>query len=300
MPFTLPALSRREFLAAAVAGTAACWPHGLWGAAAECDPNRFALLSDTHIAADRKAAARGTTMFDNLQAAGREILAAQPLPAGVLICGDCAFSQGTSEDYATLLEGLQPLRERGLPIHLAMGNHDHRERFRQAFGETARQASQLEEKHVLVIPTPHANWFVLDSLDQTNKTPGVLGEDQLTWLAKALDQAADKPALVLLHHNPDTRPVPSGLVDTTPLFELLLPRRHVQAWFYGHSHVWTVSQREELHLVNLPAAAYVFSAAQPSGWVDVRLSAAGMTLELRCVDPQHARHGQRLELAWRS
>lgn len=300
MPITLPALSRREFFAAAAAGAAACWPPGLRGAEPACDPNRFALLADTHIAGDRKAAARGVTMFDHLQAAGREILAAQPLPAGVLISGDCAYSQGTREDYATLLDALLPMREQGLPVHLALGNHDHRDHFRQAFGETVRQASQLEEKHVLVIPTPHANWFVLDSLDQTNKTPGVLGREQLAWLAEALDGAADKPALVLLHHNPDPRPDASGLVDTAPLFDLLLPRRHVQAWFYGHSHVWTVSQREGLHLVNLPAAAYVFSPAQPSGWVDVRLSATGMTLELRSIDPQHARHGQRLELAWRS
>jgi 3',5'-cyclic AMP phosphodiesterase CpdA len=301
MPITLPVLSRREFLTAvALTGTAAGLPRGLWGADSACDPNRFALLSDTHVAADPKTAARGVTMFENLQTVVREILATQPLPAAVLINGDCAYLKGTSEDYATLLDALQPLRERGLPVHLVMGNHDHRERFREAFGEAARKASQLEEKHVLVLPTPHANWFVLDSLDQTDKTPGVLGSHQLEWLADALDRAADKPALVMVHHNPDSRPVISGLVDTSPLFDLLLPRRHVKAWFYGHTHVWAVSQRDGMHLVNLPPTAYVFSPVQPSGWVDARLNATGMTLELRSVDPQHARHGERVELAWRS
>jgi len=158
----------------------------------------------------------------------------------------------------------------------------------------------LEEKHVLVIPTPHANWFVLDSLDQTNKTAGVLGSDQLKWLADALDRAADKPALVIIHHNPDHRPIISGLVDTSPLFDLLLPRRQVKVWFYGHTHTWAAGQRDEMHLVNLPPTAYVFSPVQPSGWVDARLNATGMTLELRSVDPQHARHGERVELPWRS
>ena len=31
------------------------------------------------------------------------------------------------------------------------------------------------DRQVAVIETPHANWFVLDSLDQTNVTPGKLG-----------------------------------------------------------------------------------------------------------------------------
>jgi 3',5'-cyclic AMP phosphodiesterase CpdA len=300
MPFTLPAISRREFLAATVAASAACLPRGLRGADSACDPNRFALLSDTHIAGDPKTAARGVTMYDNLQAVARDVLAAQPAPAGVAINGDCAYLKGTSEDYATLLAGIQGLRQGGLPVHLAMGNHDHRERFREAFGEAARQASQLDEKHVLVLSAPHANWFVLDSLDQTDKTAGKLGEQQLKWLVEALDRAADKPALVILHHNPDQRPVVSGLTDTAALLDVLLPRRQVKAWFYGHSHAWSVSERDGMHLVNLPPTAYVFAPSQPSGWVDARLNAGGMTLELRCVDPQHARHGQRVDLAWRS
>ena len=69
---------------------------------------------------------------------------------------------------------------------------------------------------------------------------------------------------------------------------------------FGHSHVWKVDQREGLHLVNLPPTAYVFAASSPNGWVDARVAADGMTLELRCLDPQHAQHGQRVELKWRA
>ncbi len=300
MPFTLPTISRRRFLTSATAGAAACLTRGVWAEDRVCDPNRFALLSDTHISGDPQTVARGINMHDQLQAVVREILASPPAPADVFISGDCAYLKGLSEDYATLLEVLKPAREAGLPIHLAMGNHDHRERFRQAFGEAVRKASCLEEKHVLVVPSPHANWFVLDSLDQTDKTPGTLGGDQLQWLARALDQAPDKPALVMVHHQPDDRPVVSGLVDTRALFEVLAPRRHVKALFFGHTHVWLVTEREGIHLVNLPPTAYVFSPGQPSGWVDVRLTAQGMTLELRCVNPQHAQHGQRVELKWRA
>ncbi|NLF68577.1 MAG: phosphohydrolase [Candidatus Anammoximicrobium sp.] len=300
MPITLPPLSRRRFLASVVAGSATWLAHGSSAHASARDANRFALLSDTHIAGDRAKVARGVNMHDNLQKVVGEILAAQSAPAGALIAGDLAFNNGTLEDYAVLVERLQPLRQQGVPVHLALGNHDHRERFWEALGEEERKASELPQKHVLVVSAPLVNWFVLDSLDRTDKVAGELGEQQLKWLAEALDRAADKPALVMLHHYPDKSSVSTGLVDTERLLEVLLPRRHVKAWIYGHSHVWKVDQREGLHLVNLPAAAYVFAASIPNGWVDAQVAADGMTLELRCLDPQHAQHAQRMELKWRT
>lgn len=300
MPITLPPISRRDFLTTAVAAAAGCLARGSAGSEPVCDPNRFALLADLHIAGDRKKMARGINMYDNLQKVAGEILAEEPAPAGVLIAGDLAYHTGASQDYAALVGLLQPLREHGLPVHLALGNHDHRERFWQALGEAERKASRLEQKHVLMISSPLANWFVLDSLDQTDKTFGCLGVEQRKWLADALDQAADKPALVMLHHNPLMGALPTGLLDTEAVFEVLLPRRHVKALFYGHTHVWKVDHREGLHLVNQPPVAYVFAPSHPNGWVDARLAADGMTLELHCLDPQHAQHGQRLELKWRT
>jgi len=300
MPILLPPLSRRRFLTSVVAGAATCLARSTVGKEPLCDANRFALLSDTHIAGDRTKTARGINMHDNLKTVVGEVLAAQPAPAGVLVAGDLAFNEGTGEDYATLLGLLQPLRERGLPVHLAMGNHDHRERFWQALGEAERKSSRLEQKHVLMVSAPLVNWFVLDSLDRTDKVSGTLGDEQLKWLADALDRAADKPALVMLHHYPDAGSIPTGLVDTEPLFKVLLPRPHVKALIFGHSHVWKVDQREGLHLVNLPPVAYVFAPSNPNGWVDARVAADGMTLELRCLDQQHAQHGQRVQLKWRA
>jgi len=300
MPITLPRISRRRFLTSVVAGAATCLARDSLGQEPLCDANRFALLSDTHIAGDRTKVARGINMHDNLQKVVGEVLAAQPAPARVLVAGDLTLDKGTAEDYATLLGLLQPLRERGVPIHLALGNHDHRERFWQTLGEAEPKSSALRQKHVLIVSAPLVNWFVLDSLDRTDKASGTLGNEQLKWLADALDRAADKPALVMLHHYPDTGSIPTGLVDTGPLFEVLLARRHVKALVFGHSHVWKVDQREGLHLVNLPPTAYVFAASNPNGWVHARVTADGMTLELRCLDQRHAQHGQRVELKWRA
>lgn len=301
MPISLPALNRRRFFQTTAMGAAAlCLGQDGRGDDARTDPRRFALLADTHVAGDRATEARGVNMFENLQRVCAEIRSLVRQPAAMLIDGDCAYTTGTREDYATLMELIRPVREAGLPVHLALGNHDHRERFWEAAGQADREASQLPEKHVLLLPTPEANWFLLDSLDATNKTPGVLGEPQLSWLAETLDAAKDKPALVMVHHNPDTRPQPSGLTDTAALLGVLTPRRHVKALFFGHTHVWDVREQDGLHLVNLPPVAYVFAREKPNGWVDCQLSAAGAKLQLHCLDPEHAKHGQQMDLAWRA
>ena len=53
-----------------------------------------------------------------------------------------------------------------------------------------------------LVEGPRANWFLLDSLDEPNKTPGVLGDKQVAWLGQALDARANKPAILVAHHNP--------------------------------------------------------------------------------------------------
>ncbi len=233
----------------------------------------------------------------------REILAEDARPAGVMIAGDCAFMRGMPGDYAMLRQLLVPLRTAGMPVHLALGNHDHRENFLAAFPDAESAVAdgpQVAGKFISVVETRHANWFLLDSLDKTNVTPGALGEAQLAWLAKALDARPDKPALILAHHNPDQTVKPSGLTGTDAFFDVLLPRKQVKAYFFGHTHCWNVGRHKDLHLVNVPAVAWLFDKTQPRGFVLTRLRSDGATLALHALDHQHARHGETIELNWRS
>jgi predicted phosphodiesterase len=142
---------------------------------------------------------------------------------------------------------------------------------------------------------------MLDSLDVTNKTPGVLGEEQRTWLSKALDARTDKPALVMVHHDPMlVEGKKTGLLDTAELMEILKPRRHVKAMIYGHTHTWRMTELEGIHLVNLPAVAYPFNKAEVTGWVDCTLHPDGMSLEMHAHDTAHAAHGKVSDLKWRT
>src|SRR5205823_6092871 len=115
------------------------------------------------------------------------------------------------------------------------------------------------ERHASILKTKRANFFMLDTLDKTKSTPGLLGETQREWLKKSLDANADKPAIIIAHHNPDDGSFIGSLIDTKELFEILRPRKQVKAYFFGHTHNWNVRQDDSgIHLINLPPTAYIF------------------------------------------
>ena len=222
------------------------------------------------------------------------------------MAGDTAFLQGHAADYAVLMDLVKPIRTAGLPVHLALGNHDDRDNFHKAIAlaepkektkeEAKEEKSPVADKVVSVLETPLVNWFLLDSLKKTMVTSGLLGKAQLDWLAKALDARPKKPAIVLGHHYLF---LPGGLDDSDALMEVLVPRRQVKAYVFGHSHAWKHTRWQGIHLLNLPAVAWVFDKSQPHGWVDLKLTAVGATAVLHATDKKHPKNGERLELKWR-
>lgn len=295
-------ISRREMLAGSLgAGAVSLLFQGrLWPADAPVDPNRFVLLADTHVCEDRQKVARGTNPYENFVRARDQYAAVHSRPAGMIVAGDCAYNTGELGDYQRLRELVAPIP---MPIAFAMGNHDHREHFWETFSQHQVNPLPVAERHVTLIEAPHADWFVLDSLDKTNSTPGRMGEAQLKWLADQLDRRPEKPALLLAHHYPlpkdDPAKVASALLDTEEFYDVIVPRKRVKAYFFGHSHRWEHTKIDDLHLVNLAALAWLFDPKQPQGWVDAQLERDRIRLTLQCLDPSHEVHGRPLELTWR-
>ncbi|MEZ0390507.1 MAG: metallophosphoesterase, partial [Verrucomicrobium sp.] len=218
--------------------------------------------------------------------------------AGVILSGDCAHLSGLKADYESLKTLLDPLSAAQLPVHLLMGNHDDRTTLGEVLSRKTSEA--VQSRYVTVQETPLANWFLLDSLGQTNATPGALGEAQLAWLEKELDARVGKPAIVVVHHNIVLGENKTALQDSRALMEVLRPRRHVKACLYGHTHRWEQSQDESgLHLINLPPTAYVFKPEFPNGWVLATLQPQAFQLELRCLNTAHPQHGEVKTFAWR-
>jgi 3',5'-cyclic AMP phosphodiesterase CpdA len=270
--------TRREFLAGLALGGAAL---GIVRASSRADePDRWlALVSDTHIPADPGQKSLGQVPFDNLRTVVADILAQTTRPEGVLINGDLALKEGLASDYATFLAALEPLRKAAIPLHLALGNHDDRVKFREAARGVA-DGSAIEEKQVGAFDAVGYRFVVLDSLDKVNGTPGRLGEAQLTWLGRELDAHKGRPTLVSVHHNPRS-PNGQGLLDDDALFAVLKPRPWVEGLIFGHTHRWNHAREGDLHLVNIPAVAYVFQPEQPLGYCRLVPTADGCRIELR-------------------
>jgi 3',5'-cyclic AMP phosphodiesterase CpdA len=299
MPLLLPpaarrtALSRRAFLRAAAAGAGALALARPARGAAAIGPPVWALLSDTHIHANPEQVSREQKMAANLRAAVAEV--AEIGPRAALVNGDLALKDGQSGDYATFLSLLEPLRAAGAPLHLLLGNHDHRGNFLAAAESAASPI--VEQRHVGAMLDGDLHWLFLDSLDRVDAVTGLLGPAQLQWLARALDAQPATPALVFLHHNPQADNM--GIPDAPALLDVLLPRPQVKVVFFGHTHKWTRWETGGVHFVNLPAVAYAFDAKEPRGWVKAGAIEGGLALELRSLDPEHPRHGERVELGFR-
>lgn len=301
MPIHLPAISRKEFLKRAfmLGAGLACAPTA-FAASKRKDANSWALLADTHIATDVNQEIRETNMAANLKAVVLDVLKLPKRPAGAFVIGDCAVAKGDPGDYATLAGLVEPLRQGGIPLRLALGNHDHRDNFWRALQSERTSKRPVPEHHVAFVESPRVNWFMLDSLEVTLQTPGILGDEQLAWLGQTLDKHSSKPAVLLIHHNPVAKENVASLKDTERLLEVIRPRRQVKAWFFGHTHHWSVTQDTSgIHLINLPPTAYIFKEGDPAGWIHASAHSDGMKLKMLSLDATHSAHGQEAELKWR-
>lgn len=253
----------------------------------------IALLSDTHVPADRVNGHRGFNPWENLRRIVPEVAAAKP--EGAILCGDAARLEGQAGDYAELQALLQPVAA-ACPIYIALGNHDHRDNFRKTFDHSSAPGPDAGGRHVLVIEHDTVRLVVLDSLLHVNQVPGLLGKAQREWLGGYVAEHRDRPVVLFVHHTLEDRD--GDLLDSDRLFALLKPHRHVKAIFHGHSHVWEQRERAGIKLINLPAVGYNFNDQEPVGWVDARFDREGVDLTLHAFAGNRAADGQTVTARW--
>jgi Icc protein len=308
MPIVLPPIARRQFIkrSLALGGTALTTPSVL-AAAEGLDQNRVALLADTHISADPNLVYPGTKwpgspvkegehesvhIANSMGAAAAGVIALNPRPAHLIVNGDCALSNGKEAEYKQFLRFVEPIRAAGITIHVTIGNHDNRENLWKLLPVLKKEQMGIQAD---VIELPQANLVLLDS-----GRKGILGNKQLNWLGKQLDERADKPALIFGHFNPSpsrgVRPI-KGMRDGAALLELLAERKHARAYLYGHTHEWQYDRQDQLHLIGQPAVSYYFGKGHAHGWIDMTLNESSADLELHCINPTHRQHGERRQIS---
>src|SRR5947208_14030501 len=100
MPIELPPISRRQFLTRSLlGGIGLAAGQNIFAALPAIDSNFWALLSDTHLDADRAKLGNGINMADHFEQVSRELLSLPRRPAGLIITGDCAHNSGEKGDY---------------------------------------------------------------------------------------------------------------------------------------------------------------------------------------------------------
>jgi Icc protein len=297
-----PKVNRRQLLKgglALVAGVVTLGPSRVLGddrpdaqPSYEADDTRWAFLSDTHVAADPENHYRGFYPYRNLQETAAQI--ASHLPDGLVITGDLARLKGQAEAYDNLKMLLAPVANQR-PVYLGLGNHDDRDDFFRAFGDSTAGDRAVENKHIVTAEAGPVRLIVLDTLLAVNTITGRLGQSQRTWLETFLHTCDDKPAILFLHHTPN-----SELLDTRPLFEIIRPIAKVKAVVYGHSHKYEFAKLAGIHLVNLPATGFNFACSQPVGWVEARLTKQGGEFTLHAIGGNREIDGHVQKLSWRS
>lgn len=301
-----PYFDRRRFLT--LAGLAA-FTLPLRGLAADRDEgegDEVVILNDTHIsgASGAKIPARAADDTAHLRQAVEQIIALPRKPAAVIINGDLALQAGTEEDYKVFRELIAPLREAGLKVHLNLGNHDTRAVFVKCFPDFPSASNLTDHRHNGVIDLPSVRLILLDSLKDTPAAPGALGAEQIAWMLARIDEVADRPVVLIGHHNialgGDPAHFPGGITDTEAFWPEVVKRPQVKAYVHGHTHEWTLAMHTGIHIVSTLACAYVSNPAiHTTGWTAARFTPRGVELKLRTLDPGHVWNGEKKWFFWR-
>ena len=292
-------IRRREFLRISCLAGAAVVSSGCQTSPSASSPAKneihLALLSDTHVGGDRERAKdpRGFDPWELLNRVVPDLIARAP--RGVILNGDAASREGLTVDYQELKTLLEPL-SRAAPVYIGLGNHDHRENFKQVFTSAPGLNADVRNHHVLVVEESFLRFIVLDSLFYVAKAAGLLGAHQRWWLTEYLKTHTEKPAILFVHHTLGDGD--GDLLDADRLFGIIRPHRQVKAIFYGHSHSWNVSERQGVKLINLPALGYNFWEGEPVGWVDARFRRDGVDLTLHAIAGNRAQDGQTSRILW--
>ena len=235
------------------------------------NPNRIALLADTHIDADPNCFVYGTkwpgspvkedehegvNMAECLQRVVDDVLAQNPRPAHAIVNGDCARTNGHEAEYREFLRLIHPIREAGITVHVTIGNHDNREQLWKAAPDLKVEKGG---RHVGTIALPKGEIILLDSEKST------LGAEQLKWLREELadNERQDVPMLGFIHYNPyprsGIRPL-KGLSskESDSLLALVTEQKRAKALFFGHTHDWKVEKWIDVHMINQPPVGYYF------------------------------------------
>lgn len=220
------------------------------------------LIADTHIQPELDDRLDGEDTFANLKAVLARIAASRIRPDGFIFAGDLA-NDGEPGSYQRLAVVVEELQEAyGVPVALALGNHDARESFRN---DLLKRPS-LTELHNDIVTVGPLRIIVLDTL-VPGRPYGSLGHDQLGWLKLQLGTRAEAGTIVVMHHPPTRGGVDALnqilLLDTED-FHDTINGTDVIGILAGHLHHPTAGVFAGVPVWSGPAVAYALDPCWPA------------------------------------
>ena len=156
----------------------------------------IAQITDTHIVRKGRLLHHMGNTAKQLKRTVERLNAMDPRPDLVIASGDLTES-GKRKEYDRLVDILDGLKS---PLYVMPGNHDDRQKFREAFAHHPYLPTATPTLSY-VIESYAARIICLDSTEP-GYTGGVMDEQRLTWLRSRLQEEPDRPTFIFVHHPP--------------------------------------------------------------------------------------------------
>lgn len=218
---------------------------------------KFVVLSDLHLGPPGQPV-NGLDTAARLTEAVGIILRDHADAAFVLLAGDLA-DRGEVAAYGLLQSLLASLP---MPVHITLGNHDDRATFLSVFGA---DRDDPQGRVSSVIDAGNHRVILLDTSE-----PGLVGgrlcRGRLDWLAARLDEAQDRPVIIVQHHhaNPLSLPVDEIILENATDYLAVLQRHpDVRQVIAGHVHLPSAAVWRGIPMTTLAGSHYSVSPHVP-------------------------------------
>ena len=218
---------------------------------------KLVIMSDLHIVPQGEVSNTLDTAA-RLQAAVDSVNTHHADADLCILAGDLA-DLGEAAAYTRLRDIIAPLV---IESHLMLGNHDDRPVFLDVFG----QAHADENGHVQKVIDIKGHRIVLLDSTEPGVVEGVICQTRQDWLQARLDEARDRPVIVIVHHHvlPLAMPVDSIILrDGAALVDVLRSHPDIRQVIAGHVHITTTGIWHGVPFTTLAGGHYNVSVNLP-------------------------------------